>query len=381
MTRGPHAAPGFLALLVLALTVGCSPSPMPSASAAASDASGDPWTALKAAAAREGRVVINQTLIPEGRQAFGDAFRNAYGVTLDFQSLTSAEFLARSDREFKAGAVSFDAATGVSNCYVMAERGQIENMKGVLIQPEAIDPAAWKNGSPRLFRASPDASSDFICGSQFGEQVQPQLFVNPELIPPGTITSWNDLLQPAFKGKIAGHDPRGGGGGQGTAISIIYGLGEDYFTRLYLGQEVTLARDYRQVAEWVARGRYPIAVGLSDDIVAQLKEQGLPIERIFPANGPDALTAGSMGISLMKGSPHPNAAKLYVNWLHTREGQNLWEEFTHTPSLRTDTARKNVVEWVVPRPDVAYKLHDGEPEFYFKYRAPIVDRIQDILGR
>jgi iron(III) transport system substrate-binding protein len=384
------------ALLALALAGACTatantggapaggaarPSGAASAPAGADSGTGDAWSALKAAAAKEGRLTISGTLSPEARQGLAQAFQNAYGIPMDFQSLTTAEFLARADREFKAGAVSFDAATGVSNCYVMAERGQIENFRGVLIHPEAVDAAAWRNGSPRLFRANVKDDPDFLCGSQYGEEVQPQLFVNPQIVPPGAIATWDDLLKPEFKGKIAGHDPRGGGGGQGTAISIMYGLGEDFFVKLYRDQGVTLSRDYRQLVDWMSSGRYPIDVGNSSDTVANLQNQGVPVQRIFPANGPDAVTAGSSAISLMKNAPHPNAARLFANWLHTREGQEAWEQNNHTASLRTDTSRQTVVPWVIPQPDVTYKLHDGEPDFYYNYRAAIVERIQDLLGR
>jgi iron(III) transport system substrate-binding protein len=395
---------GLAALLMLALASGCAPTASrgaapagsaarPSggtssaagasagATAAADGGGGDAWSALQAAALKEGRLTLSGTISPEARQILAQAFQNAHGIPVDFQSLTTAEFLARADREFKAGAVSFDAATGVSNCYQMAERGQIENFRDVLILPEATDPAVWRNGRVPLFRANVKADPDFVCGSQYGEEVQPQLFVNPQIIPPGTIATWDDLLKPEFKGKIAGHDPRGGGGGQGTAISIMYGLGEDFFVKLYREQGVTLSRDYRQLVDWISSGRYPIDVGNSSDTVANMQSQGVPIQRIFPANGPDAVTAGSSAISLMKNSPHPNAAKLFANWLHTKEGQEAWERANHTASLRTDTSRESVVPWVIPQADVTYKLHDGQPDFYYNYRAPIVERIQDILGR
>jgi len=372
-------------VLTVFVGVACSPTgspPAPGARIAAAAPTGDPWADLKAAAVKEGEVVITGTLTPDAAQALGDGFRTAYGIDVAFEALDTGSFEARADREFKANAVSIDAAFGVSNCYIMADRGEIQDFTGVLIEPDALDPAAWANGAPRLFVAMGDnIPAGFTCGSQFGTQVQPQLFTNPTVIAPGTITSWNDLLQPAYKGKIASHDPRIGGGGQGTAISIMYILGEDFFKQLYLGQDVTLTRDYRQLADWVAQGEYPIAMGISDDIVAGYRAQGLPIERTFPSNGPDALTAGSGAISLLKNSPHPNAAKLFANWLHTREGQMIWELHAHTPSLRTDTTRDGVVPWVVPQADVSYKLHDGDPAFYYQHRAPIVNRIQDLLGR
>jgi len=376
----------WLAPLLLLVGAACSApagtGSSPQASALVAGVAADPWATLVANAKKEGTVVLTGgNTSPEMAQALTEGFRAAYGIDAQFATMDAGAFEARADREFKAGAVSIDASFGVSNCFVLADRGEVENMKGVLIEPDAIDPSAWKNGGPRLFSAGPDLPSDFVCGSEFGQQVQPQIYDNPSVIPDGTINTWNDLLNPAFKGKIAGQDPRIGGAGQGTAISINYVFGEDFFKQLYLGQGVVLSREYRQVADWVAHGDYPIGLGTSDDIVFDYREQGLPIQRIFPADGADALTEGGAAIFLLKNAPHPNAAKLFVNWVHTQAVQELWEQYNHTPSLRTDTTRAGVVPWVIPNPDTVYHLNDGDADFYYTHRAPIVDRIQAILGR
>jgi hypothetical protein len=74
--------------------------------------------------------------------------------------------------------------------------------------------------------------------------------------------SWKDLLKPQYKGKIAVYDPRRSGPGQTPVGYLATLFGNDYLRELYVGQQVRLTADNRQLAEWVAHGEYPIGIGL-----------------------------------------------------------------------------------------------------------------------
>ena len=228
--------------------------------------------------------------------------------------------------------------------------------------------------------ASPSEPKDFLCGIQGAEWVMTDLFVNRDVVPPSAIASWKDLLRPEYRGKIASFDPRRAGSAQTTVAYLDTLFGEDYLKDLYVGQAVTLTADYRQLAEWVARGTYPIGIGLVQANVEPLRAEGLPLERVFPADGQGALTGGFGTAHKIKGGPDPNAAALFLNWFVSRDAQEMWEHEMMETSLRTDVAHQ-VPDYVIPKAGVAYPINDYHPDYFFSKRAPAIARIQEILGR
>jgi ABC-type Fe3+ transport system substrate-binding protein len=206
------------------------------------------------------------------------------------------------------------------------------------------------------------------------------LFVNRELVPPDAIRSWKDLLKPEYNGKIASWDPRRPGSAQTTVGYLATLFGEQYIRDLYLGQSVALTADYRQLAEWVARGSCPVGIGLMQANVEPMRAQGLPLERVFPADGPGALTGGFGTIFGIKGGPDPNATAVSINWFVSREAQEMWEREMMETSLRADLPH-NVPDYVIPKPGVNYEIDDYNPDYFFPKRAPAIEKITELLGR
>ncbi len=86
-----------------------------------------------------------------------------------------------------------------------------------------------------------------------GTIVTTGLSVNTKLVSAGEIKSYWDLLQPKWKGKLLGQDPRGAA--LLTPVLILYhraGLGADFVRRLYTETDITLFRDRRQGTNWLA---------------------------------------------------------------------------------------------------------------------------------
>jgi ABC-type Fe3+ transport system substrate-binding protein len=87
-----------------------------------------------------------------------------------------------------------------------------------------------------------------------------------------------------------------------------------------------------------------------DVVPAERFKEGAPI-------GP-----GYGAVALVDQAPHPNAAKLYINWLLSRDGQLAWQQSVQSPSLRTDLGRAGLAAPQVPRPGESYV--DGGTEEY-----------------
>jgi ABC-type Fe3+ transport system substrate-binding protein len=342
------------------------------------------WAELQKKAKEEGQLVVAGPPFQGLRTALASAFKERYGIELNYLGLMGGEVITRVDTESKAGKVTIDADLGgTSTCWAMSPRGQIESINGKLIDPDILQPSVWRSGKPKLNEAgpSPDLPADFRCSLQTAEWVMTDLFANTTIVKPGELASWKDLLKPQYKGKIAAFDPRRSGPGQ-TPVGYLAALfGNDYLKELFIGQQVKLTADNRQLAEWVARGEYPIGIGLVQFAVETYRRQGLPIERIYPADGQGSLTGGFSVVMLIKNAPHPNAAQLFANWFAGKEAQTIYEAQMMETSLRTDISGTKVPDYVRPRNGVAYPIDDYSYEHYAKIRVPAVEALQRELQR
>ena len=120
--------------------------------------------------------------------------------------------------------------------------------------------------------------------------------------------------------------------------------------------------------------------------ILKAKGQGLPVDEFHTAKWKEsrAISAGNMGsIVLPSQPPHPNAARLFVNWLLSREGQTALQRVANTPnnseeSLRTDIP-KDMVRSEVRRVDgVKYILVDKQE---YMDMAPIQDIVEKALAQ
>ena len=342
------------------------------------------WEEVQRKAKEEGQVVVAGPPFQGLRTALASAFKQRYGIELNYLGMFAGEVITRVDTESKAGKVSIDADLGgTSTCWAMSPRGQIENMNGKLIDPDLWQSSVWRSGKPKLNEAGPSTNlpADFRCSFQTAEWVMTDLFANTGIVKPGEITSWKDLLKLQYKGKIAAFDPRRSGPGQ-TPVGYLAALfGQDYLKQLFIDQQVKLTADNRQLAEWVARGEYPIGIGLVQFAVELFRKQGLPIERVYPKDGPGSLTGGFSVVMLIKNAPHPNAAQLFANWFGSKEAQTIYEAQMMETSLRTDLSATNLPDYVRPQAGVTYPVDDYAFEHYSKIRMPAVEMLQKELQR
>jgi iron(III) transport system substrate-binding protein len=237
--------------------------------------------------------------------------------------------------------------------------------------PGAADPQNWKDQKLKWM----DPEGQYLL--QTTEAVGSGITVNPEAIPPASITSWRDLLKPEYKGKIAAFDPRLEGVGLATATYLYIKFGEDYVKQLYLDQAV-LTGDERQLAEWVGRKVYPIGVSLVPRQTEVLSGLGLKFERVYPPDGPGHLVGGASLISMPKGRPHPNAGIVLANWLVSKDGQVAYTNAVKDVSRRTDVP---VVApaYLVPKPGLDY-LDTYDTDFWLTVRVQTVELVRKALG-
>jgi len=343
------------------------------------------WAELQQRAKAEGELVITGPGSAGLRTALTDAFTKRFGINLSYMGQSAGETIARIDNETKAGKVSIDANLGgTSTCWALAAKNEIEDINGKLVDPEVLG-APWSHGGIKLTEPgtaiAAGAPETFRCSFQTTEWVMTDLFVNTSMIKEDEIRSWKDLLKPQYKGKIASYDPRISGPA-GTTVGYLADLfGQDFLTQLYKGQDVKFTTDNRQLAEWVARGEYPIGLSLVQFAVETYRKQGLPIERIFPTDGQGAVTGGFSVVMLIKNAPHPNAAQLFANWFGTKEAQTIYETEMMETSMRQDVTGTNVPAYVRPKKGVAYPVDDYSWAFQSTIRMPALAALSKELER
>jgi len=175
-------------------------------------------------------------------------------------------------------------------------------------------------------------------------------------------------------------------GGRGGVVSrYVYKhpqLGPKYLSRLFSEMDITLSSDPRQMVDWLAKGRFQIALFLSSTDVASAQEKGLPVAHVFADQFREGapIAPGPGAVSMTDQAPHPNAAILFVNWLLSKEGQIKWQEAQRLPSLRIDISKKGLYPFDIPKPGIKY-INAGAEEYARITRSSIRKLISNAIAK
>jgi ABC-type Fe3+ transport system substrate-binding protein len=320
----------------MAVVVGCAPSPASPGpgSAGKSDAS-SAHDELVAAAKREGKLSV-VTTIGEGYRAGISAFEEAYpGIVIDHTNLNSSQFTPRAVQEYQSGVYAYDvqANTFGPSTIPLIKEGVITPVRAVIDDPALTADSVWQEGFDAGFV---DDEKKWIYRA-FVNRSQ-SLYVNTDMVAEGEIKKIEDLLNPKWKGKIVSSDPRAVGAGWWPATVMRLALNDDtIIKRLCKDQDVLLLRNNRQSTEAMVRGTHAIGLGAVYDVVLQeFLSEGLAknIKEIQLDNV--NYVTDSSNISLFAKAPNPNAAKLFIHWLLSKEGGEAWSKLSLTNSRRTD---------------------------------------------
>jgi len=219
---------------------------------------------------------------------------------------------------------------------------------------------------------------------------RPFLGYNTELVNPASVKAYWDLLKPEWKGKLVALEP--GRGAQGFLRFLYHNqkLGPNFIRQLLGKAGLTYSRSGRQVVDWLGAGKFAIAIFInpSRSGLVTAKSQGLPVDWFLPQHFKDGvpITGGPNNVSLVNRAPHPNAARLFINWFLSREGQTVAQKVGGveggTRGVGVDSLRIDIPKDDVP---MAYRRLEGVKYLYtespeFMNMEPILKLIKEARG-
>jgi iron(III) transport system substrate-binding protein len=334
------------------------------------------WTDALEGAKKEGKVVVATSPDPVMRE-IAAKFKARYGITVEHLAGSSSQLADRLGTERRAGINTVDVFLGgiqtVAN--ILYPEKMLDPLKPALILPEVVDQKKWKRGKPWFI----DPEERYVL--RVYSTITGLLHINTEHVKSGELTNATDLLQTKWRGKIATEDPTVAGSGSNTAARIYLQMGEDFVKRLYLGQKVVLTRERRQLTDWLARGTYPISFGAQSSDVEKMIKEGFPLKEVygFP-DMPPALTGSPWLLTLMNKAPHPNAARVFVNWIVSKEGLEIYARAEGRAALRTDTDESFLSAEERPKEGIKY-FDTYDWQFTVTEKEKIRLRLKELLGR
>lgn len=355
MSGWPRSTRGMslsLVVVALAMVLGCAPAATPAPAGTAKPAADSAAKAadldrLAAAAKQEGELVLLGPPNQELRTILNDTFGKRFGIKVSYFG-GSSELFAKLKAERAADQFTSDVILNASPNLLPLKDEVLAPLRPALVLPEVTTSSNWVDD--HLWWTDPEEQKLL----RLGVYVIVNLVVNTDMVKPESIRTWDDVLDPKYKGKITSMTLKRAGPGAGTASYLWVALGEQKFKQLYVDQAVAFTDEARQAAENVARGSHPIGLGLDASVIEPLRKQGLKLEVVRPPDAPGYLSSGWATLGLIDRAPHPNAAALFVNWAASKEGNEAINRPLESVSSRKDATNDWAPEYTRAKPGAKY---------------------------
>jgi len=252
----------------------------------------------------------------------------------------------------------------------------IDPIPPILVHPGVTDLSKWWMGKHHYVDA--EGQYNFMYESAL---YGPPLSFNTNVVNEKEIKSAWDLVQPQWKGKYAvlQMTPTQGS----TALSYVYHhpqLGPKFLEKIYRDMEPTYFRDLRQGTDWLSSGKFPLCFLCRRIDRAAL--QGLPVAELDPYSIVEkpGIGSGSGALVLINRQPHPSAAKVFINWFLSLEGQIAFRQ-ANTDEFRVGSLREDLPQEILPplarrRKDREYLLINRPEWMDFKPIQALLDQLK-----
>jgi iron(III) transport system substrate-binding protein len=338
------------------------------------------WDMVVEAAKQEGKVVVSIPPNRKLRRGMEVAFTRRYGIGVEFVSARGSASIQKMISEAKAEAPYVDLHVGSSESAVtgLLAGKALDPVEPYFVLPQVRDPKQWWGGHMWM-----DNAKRFIY--PFAAYQTVRLWCNPNEYKPAEFQSFDDLLNPKLRGKIGISDPRTPGSGNSTWSHMLSVKGEEYLEKL-VAQNLLVARDLRSLGEHLSSGKMAVTLGIGYSELLPFIKAGLPVAPLpYPREGLDT-TVGNGNLMVIKNPPHPNAAKVFANWLLGRDGQEIFGRSMSVGSRRLDVDTKWLKAFGVIASkdsltiDEFYRLENQSEEKLYKLRKRGAAAARRLLG-
>jgi iron(III) transport system substrate-binding protein len=332
--------PAGLVSLALTLAAACSPaqSAAPAATTApaatagsAAAAGGDTattgdaaWQQIVEAGKKEGKIVIYGTFEQSLQDKYIPEFNKVYPfITVEVVYGSGPESAEKIRAETAAGKLVADIwRSNTDPALALRDQGLLEQYQ---------TPSLLKDRDKFAYQASDEDGQGYL--NNLAASVQGIMVNTKQIKPEDEPKSWFDLKDPKYKGKIIYADPRLPNSGQSIAwfISQKYGQEGQDFLRALGTQDLQFEVAQPKIVEEIARGERPIGAPVS--WTSYKAVEGPDVKFIQPKEG---LYYSIVNAVIPKGAPHPNAAKLWIEWEDSQAGQQVKADVGQETALRTD---------------------------------------------
>lgn len=270
----------------------------------ANAAGADP--ALVAAAQKEGHLVWYSTLIVNQiTRPLAQAFERKYpGIKVQYSRAPSTDVALKITTEARAGRIQADVFDGTNTILPLQDAGLVEPY---LVESAKHYPAEFRDPkglwtTMNLYFLTVGYNTDLVKGADIPK-------------------TYDDLLNPKWAGKMAWTTDPTSAGAPGFIQNILALKGQEkgmeYLKKLAAQKPVNVPASQRVVLDKVISGEFPIGLMIFDHHVAISAAKGAPVAwaKVEP------LVSTANLISIVKGAPHPNAARLFLEYVLSDEGQ------------------------------------------------------------
>ena len=257
------------------------------------------------AAKKEGKLVWYTSTPISQAQKIAGAFEKENGIKVEIFRSGGSEVLRRFQQELEARRIVADVMTtsDPAASALLAKRGIF-----VAFKPKNFDkiPDAAKDGQGYFIAQRLNIMTIYLRGDKVAAADHPK--------------TWDDVTSPKYKGKLVMTDPTY------TALQLsVVGMlarlrGWGFYERLQKN-DVLVVRGNQQISDNIKRGERLVAVGALDSYAAEDRAAGHNIVTVYPSDGTFIIPSPT---AVIKGSPSPNAAKLFAAYMISDEAQKVF---------------------------------------------------------
>jgi iron(III) transport system substrate-binding protein len=306
-------------------------------------------------AKKEGKIIFYTSMDSKTANKLGQNFEDKTGISCDVFRSGTGKVLAKVEAEFAANKYMFDVVqvSDMAPFIIWSRKGLLEKYK-----PKGFD---------KFFDFMKDPDGYWLAVKSNTSVIA----YNTNIIKKSDAPkSWKDLLDPKYKDKISMSNPYYAGTTAVNIACILELYGWDYYKQL-AKLNPHIDNSHGKLETLMISAERPLIAEQNNYSVLPDKNKGQPVEVVYPTEGV-TLSPGPAGI--LKKAPHPNAAKLFMDYICSKEAQEIIAAKYYYPG-RVDVPAKgqpSLSELNFLFPKITWLIEN---------KGDMVDQFDTIMGR